>query len=106
MNKITNNNGTVYFMDSFSDGIQDAFRIKQLGDKRFIIERAFRIERKEGSLFRRKTIIEYKFIRVDVYGYKRVLNRYFLYSQNFKEYKSIKKAEKWIKDFEKYPRLV
>lgn len=109
MNIINNINGTIYFLDSFKDGLQEAFRIKQLSDNEFIIEKPFLIEKTKKSFWKTTTTKKVEWKEVDTKGRKLYLSRVNYYFNNlsqFKIYETKQKAIKWIEEYEKYPIIL
>lgn len=81
------------------------FRVVQLGDKEFVVQRKFIHTTTKGNIFSRyaKTTIHWK-RTIDrgtrIHGYSMY---HFALTPPMKAFKSLKKAKKWIDDFKKYP---
>ena len=79
------------------------FLIRQISKKEFIILKLFKKEITQGYLWWKKTIIIEEYKRVTKYGNKMVCRLGFSNVMDCVKYKSKKKAEKWIANYNKYP---
>lgn len=87
-------------------GISDKFRIKQISDNEFIIQKQFKETETKGCLWWKKTSSWDEWKRVDKNGQKYYNIGYTVHISNydqFKTYKTLEKAVKWIYDYNKYP---
>jgi hypothetical protein len=88
-------------------GISDRFRIKQISDNEFIVQKLFFKETTKGYLWWKKTTINECWQRVDKHGVKYYSLSFRSLSINnhdfFKTYESFYDAKKWIEDYNKYP---
>jgi len=82
-------------------GVSDKFRIVQNRDNEFVIQKLFYRTQTKGYLWWKKTKILDKWKRVDKNGhiYYNILSKI----NDFKTYKTLDKAIKWIEDYNKYP---
>ena len=92
---------TIYFV-----GIRDRFRIKQISDNKFIIQKQFKETEAKGYLWWKDTHTWNEWKRVDKNGekyYSRGRHIHISNANRFKTYKTLDKAIKWIEDYNKYP---
>lgn len=75
------------------------FRIVQIHDLEFIIQKLYKKTITEGCLWWEKTITTHKWHRVDINGKKYNIENY----DQFLIYNTLEKAIKWIEDYNKYP---
>jgi hypothetical protein len=91
----------------YSVGISDKFRVLQNSDEEFIIQKLFKeTETKRDFLWWKKTSSWDEWKRVDENGQKYYYIGYYIPISNycqFKTYKNLDKAIKWIYDYNKYP---
>ena len=79
------------------------FLIRQISEKEFIIYKKFKQETTKGYLWWKKTIISEEYKRIDKYGRKLFIRRWLTNFDDLITFKSKKKAEKWIANYNKYP---
>ena len=87
-------------------GISDKYRVVQNSDDGVIIQKLFKETETKGYLWWKKTTNSEDWKRVDKNGqkyYKRVYKRHTSNYYQFKTYKTLDKAVKWIEDYNKYP---
>mgnify|MGYP003644538630 FL=1 len=87
-------------------GISDKYRVVQNSDDEFIIQKLFKETETKGYLWWKKTTNSEDWKRVDKNGqkyYKRVYKIQISNYYQFKTYKTLDKAVKWIEDYNKYP---
>ena len=82
-------------------GISDKFRIKQVSDDEFIVQKQFKETEVKGYLWWKDTHTWNEWKRVCPKGHKDFNLDYSL--QKFKTYKTLEDAIKWIYDYNKYP---
>ena len=87
----------------YSVGISDKFRIVQNSDDGFIIQKLFKETETQGYLWWKKTSSWDEWKRVDKNGQKYYSIGYISNYDQFKTYKTLEKAVKWIDDYNKYP---
>jgi hypothetical protein len=90
----------------YSVGISDKFRIVQNSDNEFIIQKLYKETETKGYLWWKKTSSWDEWKRVDKNGQKYYSIGYRIPISNydqFKTYKTLDKAKKWIEDYNKYP---
>ena len=90
----------------YSVGVSDKFRIVQNSDEEFIIQKLYKESQTKGYLWWKKTTNSEEWKRVDVNGWKYYNIGYKIMRSNrddFKTYKTLDKAVKWIEDYNKYP---
>ena len=90
----------------YSVGISDKFRIVQSSDNEFIIQKLYKETDTKGYLWWKKTSSWDEWKRVDKNGQKYYSISYRIHISNydqFKTYKTLEKAIKWIEDYNKYP---
>ena len=86
--------------------ISDKYRVVQNSDDEFIIQKLFKETETKGYLWWKKTTNSEDWKRVDKNGqkyYKRVYKIHISNYYQFKTYKTLDKAVKWIEDYNKYP---
>lgn len=79
------------------------FRIKQIADDAFVIQRKFIDKKVKGSFWWKETIIREVWESVSYKGDRRVHSNIFLLRPPLRTFKTLKKAKKWIDDYYKYP---
>lgn len=87
-------------------GVSDKYRIVQNSDDQFIIQKLYKETQTKGYFWRKKTTTSKVWKGVDKNGNKYWSGGRHFHISNidlFKTYKTLKKAEKWIKDYAKYP---
>lgn len=87
----------------YSVGISDKFRIVQNSDDEFIIQKLFKETETKGYLWWKKTSSWDEWKRVDKNGQKYYSIFCISNYDQFKTYKTLEKAVKWIEDYNKYP---
>ena len=92
---------TIYSIGNF-----DKFRIVEVAENQFVIERLFKSRVKKGILWWKKENVYYQWKRINKYGNSEYVSLYVPKINNldsFITYKSKEKAIKWIEDYVKYP---
>ena len=87
-------------------GISDNYRIVQNSDEEFIIQKLYKETQTKGYLWWKKRSSSEEWKRVDKNGQKYYKRVYKIHTSNyyqFKTYKTLEKAVKWIEDYNKYP---
>ncbi len=79
------------------------FRIMQVGDKKFYVQKLFKETRTKGYLWWKKTETIEDWKRVDTQGRRLLIRRYYSNIDLLKTYKTLGKAKKWIEEYGEYP---
>lgn len=90
----------------YIDGISDKYRIVQNSDEQFIIQKLYKETQTKGCLWWKKTTNSEDWKSVDKNGieyYSVGIRIHISNYDQFKTYKTLEKAIKWIEDFNKYP---
>lgn len=89
--------GTIYS----AKGIK--FRIAQVADSEFIIQKLIKKPETNGFLWWKKSSVLNEWKCVDMNGTELYVNRFINNLNKFRTYKSFDTAKKWIEDYAKYP---